>query len=112
MRQRTPCPRAARDLAATECLARYSDALLEKAGGGGLRRRSLYRMAKAAYERTIPESRRNNFKQGDYADRFYMIIAGDIHLEQIDHILRAGDLFGELDYFLQIISGPKRRNND
>ena len=34
------------------------------------------------------------FNKGDYADRLYMIIAGDIHLEQIDHILRAGDLFG------------------
>ena len=29
------------------------------------------------------------FNKGDYADRLYMIIAGDIHLEQIDHILRA-----------------------
>ena len=36
------------------------------------------------------------FNKGDYADRLYMIIAGDIHLEQIDHILRAGDLFGEI----------------
>ena len=39
------------------------------------------------------------FKKGDYADRLYMIIAGDIHLEQIDHILRAGDLFGEIGLF-------------
>ena len=28
-----------------------------------------------------------------------MIIAGDLHLEQIDHILRAGDLFGEIGLF-------------
>jgi hypothetical protein len=33
LRQRTPCPGAARDLAAAECLARYSDASLDKAGG-------------------------------------------------------------------------------
>ncbi|MFZ1215520.1 MAG: cyclic nucleotide-binding domain-containing protein [Pseudolabrys sp.] len=39
------------------------------------------------------------FNKGDYADRLYMIIAGDIHLEQIDHILRAGDLFGEIGLF-------------
>jgi CRP-like cAMP-binding protein len=28
-----------------------------------------------------------------------MIIAGGIHLEQIDHVLRAGDLFGEIELF-------------
>ncbi len=39
------------------------------------------------------------FNKGDYADRLYMIIAGDIHLEQIDHVLRAGDLFGEIGLF-------------
>ena len=39
------------------------------------------------------------FNKGDYADRLYMIIAGDIHLKQIDHILRAGDLFGEIGLF-------------
>ena len=39
------------------------------------------------------------FNKGDYADRLYLIIAGDIHLEQIDHILRAGDLFGEIGLF-------------
>jgi CRP-like cAMP-binding protein len=39
------------------------------------------------------------FNKGDYADRLYMIIAGDIHLEQIDHILRVGDLFGEIGLF-------------
>jgi CRP-like cAMP-binding protein len=39
------------------------------------------------------------FNKGDYADRLYMIIAGDVHLEQIDHILRAGDLFGEIGLF-------------
>ena len=39
------------------------------------------------------------FNKGDYEGRLYMIIAGDIHLEQIDHILRAGDLFGEIGLF-------------
>jgi CRP/FNR family transcriptional regulator, cyclic AMP receptor protein len=39
------------------------------------------------------------FNKGDHADRLYMIIAGDIHLEQIDHTIRAGDLFGEIGLF-------------
>lgn len=39
------------------------------------------------------------FNKGDHADRLYMIISGTIHLEQIDHTLRAGDLFGEIGLF-------------
>jgi CRP/FNR family cyclic AMP-dependent transcriptional regulator len=39
------------------------------------------------------------FNRGDHADRLYMIITGDIHLEQIDHTIRAGDLFGEIGLF-------------
>jgi hypothetical protein len=39
------------------------------------------------------------FNRGDHADRLYMIIAGEVHLEQIDHTLRAGDLFGEIGLF-------------
>jgi CRP/FNR family transcriptional regulator, cyclic AMP receptor protein len=39
------------------------------------------------------------FHKGDHADRVYMIITGDIHLEQIDHTLHAGDLFGEIGLF-------------
>jgi CRP/FNR family transcriptional regulator, cyclic AMP receptor protein len=39
------------------------------------------------------------FSQGDYADRLYLILAGDIHLEQIDHVLHAGDFFGEIGLF-------------
>jgi CRP/FNR family transcriptional regulator, cyclic AMP receptor protein len=39
------------------------------------------------------------FNRGDHADRLYMIITGDIHLEQIDHTLRAGDLLGEIGLF-------------
>ena len=39
------------------------------------------------------------FNKGDHADRLYMIISGAIHLEQIDHTLRAGDLFGEIGLF-------------
>ena len=39
------------------------------------------------------------FNRGDHADRLYMIITGDIHLEQIDHIMHAGDLFGEIGLF-------------
>jgi hypothetical protein len=39
------------------------------------------------------------FNRGDHADRLYMIIQGEMHLEQIDHILRTGDLFGETGLF-------------
>jgi CRP/FNR family transcriptional regulator, cyclic AMP receptor protein len=39
------------------------------------------------------------FSKGDHADRLYMILAGDVHLEQIDHTMRAGDLFGEIGLF-------------
>jgi CRP-like cAMP-binding protein len=39
------------------------------------------------------------FNKGDNADRVYMIIAGEVHLEQIDHTLRSGDLFGEIGLF-------------
>ncbi len=39
------------------------------------------------------------FSKGDHADRLYMIISGEIHLEQIDHTLRAGELFGEMGLF-------------
>ncbi len=39
------------------------------------------------------------FSRGDHADRLYMIIDGEMHLEQIDHILGAGDLFGETGLF-------------
>jgi hypothetical protein len=39
------------------------------------------------------------FNRGDHADRLYMIISGTIHLEQIDHTLKAGDLFGEIGLF-------------
>ena len=48
------------------------------------------------------------FNKGDYADRLYMILSGNIHLEQIDHTLNAGDLFGEIDYFPPITREPKR----
>ncbi|MBN8990547.1 MAG: cyclic nucleotide-binding domain-containing protein [Rhizobiales bacterium] len=39
------------------------------------------------------------FSRGDHADRLYMIIQGDVYLEQIDHTLRPGDLFGETGLF-------------
>ena len=39
------------------------------------------------------------FAKGHHADRLYMILAGDVHLEQIDYTLRAGDLFGEVGLF-------------
>jgi CRP/FNR family transcriptional regulator, cyclic AMP receptor protein len=39
------------------------------------------------------------FNRGDHADRLYMIITGEIHLEQIDHTMRAGDLLGEIGLF-------------
>ena len=39
------------------------------------------------------------FAKGHHADRLYMILAGNVHLEQIDYTLRAGDLFGEVGLF-------------
>jgi CRP/FNR family cyclic AMP-dependent transcriptional regulator len=39
------------------------------------------------------------FSKGDHADRLYMIIAGDVHLEQIDYTVRTGELFGEIGLF-------------
>jgi CRP/FNR family transcriptional regulator, cyclic AMP receptor protein len=39
------------------------------------------------------------FNRGDHADRLYMIITGEIHLEQIEHTMRAGDLLGEIGLF-------------
>jgi CRP/FNR family transcriptional regulator, cyclic AMP receptor protein len=45
------------------------------------------------------------FSDGDYADCLFMVVAGEIYLEQIDHTLRAGDLFGEIGLF----SADRRR---
>ena len=39
------------------------------------------------------------FSHGDYADRLYMILTGEVRLVEIDHTLRAGDLFGEIGLF-------------
>ena len=39
------------------------------------------------------------FNRGDHADRLYMIIGGDVHLEPIDLTLNAGDLFEEIGLF-------------
>jgi CRP/FNR family transcriptional regulator, cyclic AMP receptor protein len=39
------------------------------------------------------------FNRGDHADRLYVIISGNVLLEQINHILKTGDLFGEIGLF-------------
>ena len=39
------------------------------------------------------------FKQGDYADCIYMLVSGKVGLEEIDHVLESGDLFGEIGVF-------------
>ena len=39
------------------------------------------------------------FSRGDYADCLYVILAGEVRLEEIDHTLRAGDVFGEIGLF-------------
>jgi CRP/FNR family cyclic AMP-dependent transcriptional regulator len=39
------------------------------------------------------------FKQGDYADCIYMLVSGKVCLEEIDHVLESGDLFGEIGLF-------------
>ena len=39
------------------------------------------------------------FRRGDDADRVYMVISGELLLEEIDYRLRPGDLFGEIALF-------------
>jgi CRP/FNR family cyclic AMP-dependent transcriptional regulator len=39
------------------------------------------------------------FKRGDYADCIYMLVSGRVRLEEIDHVLESGDLFGEIGVF-------------
>ena len=39
------------------------------------------------------------FRKGDHADALYMIASGAIRLPEIDHLLAAGDLFGEIGLF-------------
>jgi CRP/FNR family cyclic AMP-dependent transcriptional regulator len=39
------------------------------------------------------------FNRGDYAERLYMVLSGDVHIEQIDFTLHPGDLFGEIGLF-------------
>jgi CRP/FNR family transcriptional regulator, cyclic AMP receptor protein len=39
------------------------------------------------------------FNRGDHAERLYMILSGDVHIEQIDCIMHPGDLFGEIGLF-------------
>jgi CRP/FNR family cyclic AMP-dependent transcriptional regulator len=39
------------------------------------------------------------FSRGDYADRLYMILGGDVLLEQISIVLHVGDVFGEMGLF-------------
>jgi hypothetical protein len=39
------------------------------------------------------------FNRGDHAERLYMVLSGDVHIEQIDFTLHPGDLFGEIGLF-------------
>jgi CRP/FNR family cyclic AMP-dependent transcriptional regulator len=39
------------------------------------------------------------FHRGDHAERLYMVLSGDVHIEEIDFALRPGDLFGEIGLF-------------
>jgi CRP/FNR family transcriptional regulator, cyclic AMP receptor protein len=39
------------------------------------------------------------FHRGDHAERLYMVLTGDVHIEQIDFTLHPGDLFGEIGLF-------------
>jgi CRP/FNR family transcriptional regulator, cyclic AMP receptor protein len=45
------------------------------------------------------------FNRGDHAERLYMLLSGDVHIEQIDFTLHPGDLFGEIGLF----SADRRR---
>jgi CRP/FNR family transcriptional regulator, cyclic AMP receptor protein len=48
------------------------------------------------------------FNRGDHADRLYMIITGDIHLEQIDHISTPATCSGRSACFPQTANEPRR----
>jgi CRP/FNR family cyclic AMP-dependent transcriptional regulator len=39
------------------------------------------------------------FRKGDDADRFFMLLNGELLLEEIGYVLRAGDVFGEIALF-------------
>jgi len=39
------------------------------------------------------------FKRGDEADRLYLIVNGELLLEEINHTVRAGELLGEIALF-------------
>ncbi len=39
------------------------------------------------------------FRQGDYADRIYLLAKGSVRLNEIDLVLGAGELFGEIGVF-------------
>jgi CRP/FNR family cyclic AMP-dependent transcriptional regulator len=39
------------------------------------------------------------FNRGDHAERLYMVLCGNVHIEQIDFTLHPGDLFGEIGLF-------------
>jgi CRP/FNR family transcriptional regulator, cyclic AMP receptor protein len=39
------------------------------------------------------------FRRGDCANRLYMLASGRVRLEEIDHLLEVGDLFGEIGLF-------------
>jgi CRP/FNR family cyclic AMP-dependent transcriptional regulator len=39
------------------------------------------------------------FNRGDHAERVYMLLSGNVHIEQIDYTLHPGELFGEVGLF-------------
>ena len=39
------------------------------------------------------------FNRGDHAERVYMVLSGNVHIEQIDYTLHPGELFGEVGLF-------------
>ena len=39
------------------------------------------------------------FRRGDQADRLYFIVQGELIVEEIEHVLRPGELFGEIALF-------------
>ena len=44
------------------------------------------------------------FRKGDFADRLYLIVTGEVELTQISERLRSGEFFGEIGLF-----SPERR---
>jgi CRP/FNR family cyclic AMP-dependent transcriptional regulator len=68
---------------------------IEIAGGGDFPLQPLRPFMRTAHQKAGEIL----FRRGDAADRLYVITKGEIVLEQIDHVIRPGAVFGEIALF-------------